>query len=216
MKFVGQAGSESGAAKRWRDLLALEALALDVLREHGIPAARAQLLSSETYKFLEVERFDRIGERGRRAVMTLAAVHQNPVDSWSSAAVRLRETRRISPDDERRLRLLDAFGALIANTDRHHHNVAFFPTNADARVPSAMSYTLAPAFDQLPMLYAPSGDGRVPTRDFVPPSPSADALDVWDEARTLALAFWREGSDAPTVSDDMRRIAANNARALSS
>lgn len=216
VKFAGHGGAEGGAAERWRDLLALEALALDVLREHGIPAARAQLLSSDTYKFLEVERFDRIGERGRRAVMTLAAVHQNPVDSWSTAAVRLQETRRISSDDARRLRLLDAFGALIANTDRHHHNVAFFPIRTDSRVPTVTSYTLAPAFDQLPMLYAPGGDGRVPSRDFIPPGPSADALDVWDEARTLALAFWREGSDAPTVSDDMRRISAANARALSS
>ena len=215
VKFAGQAGGDGGATQRWRDLLALEALALDVLREHGIPAAPAQLLSSDTYKFLEVERFDRIGERGRRAVMTLAAVHQNPVDSWSSAATRLQETRRISADDARRLRLLDAFGALIANTDRHHHNVAFFPTGTNSRVPNATSYTLAPAFDQLPMLYAPSGDGRVPTRDFVPPSPSADALDVWDEARTLSVAFWRDGSDAPTVSDGMRRIAAANARVLS-
>lgn len=215
VKFIGQAAADSGVAHRWRDLLALEALALDVLREHGVPAARAELLSSDAYKFLEIERFDRIGERGRRAVMTLAAIHQNPADSWSSAATRLLETRRISADDARRLRLLDAFGALIANTDRHHHNVAFFPAITDARKPTTTSYTLAPAFDQLPMLYAPGTDGRIPAPDFVPPSPSADALDVWDEARTLALAFWREGSDAPTVSDEMRRIAAGNARALS-
>jgi hypothetical protein len=207
VKFAGKSGGDGGAAQRWRDLLALEALALDVLREHGLPSAHAELLSSDTYKFLEVERFDRIGERGRRAVMTLAAIHQNPVDSWSTAAIRLHETRRISADDARRLRLLDAFGALIANTDRHHHNVAFFP--------APDGYTLAPAFDQLPMLYAPSGDGSVPVRDFVPPSPSAGVLDVWDEARSMALTFWHNASDGPTVSDGMRRIAAANSRALS-
>jgi hypothetical protein len=208
VKFAGQAGGDGGATERWRDLLALEALALDVLREHGMPAAHSQLLSSDTYKFLEVERFDRIGERGRRAVMTLAVVHQNPVDSWSRAAIRLLESRRISADDARRLRLLDAFGALIANTDRHHHNVAFFPGSS--------SCTLAPAFDQLPMLYAPSGDGSVPVRHFVAPSPTAEGLDVWDEARSLALTFWQNAGDGPTGSDGMRRIAASNARALSS
>ena len=206
VKFAGKSGGDGGAAQRWGDLLALEALALDVLREHGVPAAHAELLSSDTYKFLEVERFDRIGERGRCAVMTLAAIHQNPVDSWSSAAVRLHQARKISADDARRLRLLDAFGALIANNDRHHHNVAFFPAPA--------GYTLAPAFDQLPMLYAPSGDGSVPVRDFVPPSPWAGALDEWDEARSMALAFWHNASDGPTVSGAMRRIAAGNARAL--
>src|SRR5688572_5119283 len=208
VKFAGRAGADDSPAQRWRDLLTLEALALDVLKEHNVPAARAQLFSAETHKFLEVERFDRVGERGRRAVMTLAAVHQEPADSWSQAALRLLEARTMSAGDARRLRLLDAFGALIANTDRHHHNVVFFPTQT--------GYALAPAFDQLPMFYAPSGDGSVPVRHFVPPSPIAETLDVWDEARSLALIFWNNASDGPTVSDGMRRIAAANARAISS
>ena len=65
------------------------------------------------------------------------------------------------------------------------------------------------------MLYAPSGDGSVPVRHFIPPSPTAEALDVWEEARTLALGFWHNASDGPTVSEEMRRIAAVNAVALS-
>ena len=206
VKFAGRAGADDSPAQRWRDLLALEALALDVLREHHVPAARAQLFSADSHKFLEVERFDRIGERGRRAVLTLAAVYQDPAESWSRAATQLLERKWISASDSRRLRLLDAFGALIANTDRHHHNVAFFPTST--------GYALAPAFDQLPMLYAPSGDGSVPVREFHPPPPAAEMLDVWDEARALALSFWQNASDGPTVSDAMRRIAADNARAL--
>jgi len=208
VKFAGRAGADDSPAQRWRDLLTLEALALDVLKEHNVPAATAQLFSAETHKFLEVERFDRVGERGRRAVMTLAAVHQEPADSWSQAALHLLEARTISAGDARRLRLLDAFGALIANTDRHHHNVVFFPTQT--------GYTLAPAFDQLPMLYAPGGDGSVPAREFPQPRPAAETLDVWDEARSLALIFWNNASDGPTVSDGMRRIAAANARAISS
>jgi hypothetical protein len=207
VKFAGRAGADDSPAQRWRDLLTLEALALDVLNEHHVPAARAQLFSAETHKFLEVERFDRVGERGRRAVMTLAAVHQDLADSWSQAALRLLEVRAISAGDARRLRLLDAFGALIANTDRHHHNVVFFPT--------LRGYALAPAFDQLPMFYAPGGDGSVPVRHFVPPSPIPEALDVWDEARALAHTFWQNASDGPAISDGMRRIAADNARALS-
>ncbi|HUR19302.1 MAG TPA: HipA domain-containing protein [Vicinamibacterales bacterium] len=207
VKFAGRAGASDSAAQRWRDLLALEALALDVLREHNIPSARAQLFSADTHKFLEVERFDRIGERGRRAVITLAAVHQDPADSWSQAALRLREAGKISTGDAQRLRLLDAFGALIGNTDRHHHNAAFFP--------SGTGYTLAPAFDQLPMFYAPGGDGSVSPREFTPPRPAAEMLDVWDEARALALNFWQDASEGPTVSDGMRRIAAAHAHALS-
>lgn len=212
VKFAAQA--DSAAAVRWRDLLALEALALDVLREHGVPAAQAQLLSSDSYRFLEVERFDRIGERGRRPVMTLAAVHQNPIDSWSAAADRLLEMRWLSLEDARRLRLLDAFGALIGNTDRHHRNVAFFPAPAGPDTPKASRFALAPAFDQLPMFYAPGADGSVPVREFIRPAPSASALDVWDEARSMALDFWRHASDADAVSEDMRRIAGDNARRL--
>jgi len=215
VKFVGQAGPPDGAAQRWRDLLALEALALDVLREHGIPSAKAQLLASDAYRFLEVERFDRVGERGRRAAMTLAAVHQDPVDSWSRAAIRLQQARKITADDARRLRLLDAFGALIANVDRHHHNVVFFPAFATASAAGPASYALAPAFDQLPMLYAPGGDGTLPIRTFVLPTPTAETLDVWDDARSLALTFWHHASEGPAVSDGMRRIAAANARAFS-
>ena len=208
VKFAGRAGADDRAAERWRDLLALEALALDVLREHGVPSAKAELFSADTHKFLEVERFDRVGERGRRAVMTLAAVHQDPADSWAQAARRLRESGTISATDARLLCFLDAFGALIANTDRHHHNVAFFP--------SATGFTLAPAFDQLPMLYAPGGDGSVPPRQFNRPRPAAEVLDVWDDARAVALTFWHSASEGPTVSDTMRRIAADNARVLTS
>ena len=43
VKFAGRAGANDRAAERWRDLLALEALALDVLREHGVPSAKAEL-----------------------------------------------------------------------------------------------------------------------------------------------------------------------------
>src|SRR5438132_8322576 len=35
----------------------------------------------------------------------------------------LREARRLSDEDARRLCWLDAFGALIANTDRHQSNI---------------------------------------------------------------------------------------------
>jgi hypothetical protein len=43
---------------------------------------------------------------------------------------------------------LDAFGALIANTDRHQHNILFFTEGSHLR--------LAPAFDQVSTLYVPT------------------------------------------------------------
>src|SRR3954469_7522006 len=42
---------------------------------------------------------------------------------------------------------------------------------------------LAPAFDQVSMLYAPTADGQVPTRVLTLPNVTSDTLDVWDDAR---------------------------------
>lgn len=208
VKFAARGGSTDGVARRWCDLLLLEAHALSVVPAHGIAAATTAIVETPTHYFLESERFDRVGVRGRVAVLSLAAVHDDAADPWSRAAVVLREAGRISTEDARRLRWLDAFGALIANTDRHQFNIDFF---ADGPV-----LRLAPAFDQVSMLYSPAADGQLPARHFALPPATADTLDVWDDARVAAREFWRRASDDGRVSDDMRRAAAANASALAS
>src|SRR6185295_511138 len=104
------------------------------------------------------------------------------------------------------LRWLDAFGALIANTDRHQYNIVLFADGPRLR--------LAPAFDQVSMLYSPSADGQVPPRTFALPHATADTLDVWDDARDAAREFWQRARDDGRLSDDMRRTSAENAVAL--
>ena len=206
VKFAARGAVTDVVARRWCDLLILEALALDAVRSQGIAGATTAVVEAPAYWFLESERFDRVGERGRRAVLSLAAIHDDAADSWSRAAAALRRTGRITEEDARRLRWLDAFGALIGNTDRHQYNVVFFTD--DGRL------TLAPAFDQVSMLYAPTSDGQLPPRAFALPLVTSDTLDVWDDAREAAGAFWEQGADDPRVSDDMRLICADNARAL--
>ena len=216
VKFTAQ--GDSVTALRWLDLLSLEALALEVLRDGGVAAANAKLIETRTYRFLEVERFDRIGERGRRAMVTLAAAHDDLSDTWARAATRIAGARLLSTEDARRLQLYDAFARLIANEDRHHHNIALFPEHSGAGETMAAEprrYTLAPAFDQLPMLYAPTSDGQLPEREFVRPTPSADTWDVWSQACALAATFWRRASENDSLSTSMREIAANNLEALS-
>jgi len=122
------------------------------------------------------------------------------------AAVELRNAGRLSDEDARRLRWLDAFGALIGNTDRHQFNILVFPAGAVLR--------LAPAFDQVSMLYAPSGDGRVPARALAVPRASSDTLEVWDDARAAARDFWERASDDGRVSKDLRHVCSANAHAL--
>jgi hypothetical protein len=118
------------------------------------------------------------------------------------------ESGRLSNQDARNLRWLDAFGAFIGNTDRHHYNIVFFTGGTKLR--------LAPAFDQASMLYAPSADGQVLERGFSMPLATADTLDVWDDARAAAREYWLTGADDNRLSDDIRRIAAQNARLLQS
>jgi len=204
----------SAAGERWQDLLRLESLALGVLRETGVQAAEASIVESTTHTFLEVIRFDRIGERGRRALVSLAAVHGDPSVSWSRAAKGLDERGSITADDARRLTLYDAFAQLIANTDRHHHNVALFPEHDNPASAFAKRYRLAPAFDQLPMLYAPTSDGQLIAREFVLPTPRAETWEVWDGAGRLALAFWQRASELGDISTEMKGIASRNLDAL--
>jgi len=202
VKFVGRGGVGDVVARRWCDLLILEGVALQVVASHGIPSANTNIIETPGYWFLESERFDRMGVRGRTAVLSLAAVHGDLADSWARAAVALKGARRLSDEDTRRLCWLDAFGALIANTDRHQYNILFFPEGSQLR--------LAPAFDQVSMLYAPTGDGQVPPRDFVLPHATANTLDVWEVAREAARQFWEQGSRDMRLSDDARLICANN------
>jgi HipA-like C-terminal domain len=203
VKFAARGGAGDAVPRRWCDLLVLESLALNAVASAGISAAPTNLVETPSHWFLESERFDRVGPRGRLAVLSLAAVHDNPADAWARAAIRLREAGRLTEEDARRLRWLDAFGALIGNTDRHHHNIVFFPEGPNLR--------LAPAFDQVSMLYAPSADGQVPARPAALPHATADTLEVWEEARTAARAFWQRASDDGRVSDEVRSLCAVHA-----
>jgi len=206
VKFAARGGAGDVVARRWCDLLVLEALALTVVSSHGISAAHTNIVETPSHCFLESERFDRVGVRGRVAVLSLAAVHDDPADPWARAAVRLRDAGRLADEDARRLRWLDAFGALIVNTDRHQYNIVFFAEGSGLR--------LAPAFDQVSMLYAPSADGQVPSRIFALPHATADTLDVWDDARMAAREFWQRASDDGRLSDDVRCCCAADAKAL--
>jgi hypothetical protein len=204
VKFASR--SAGAVARRWCDLLVMEALALDVVSSHGISAARTHIVETPSYWFLESERFDRIGPRGRVAVLSLAAVHDDPAHPWAEAAGELMHAGRLSDEDARRLRWLDAFGAFIGNTDRHQFNILLFRDR--------QGFRLAPAFDQVPMLYAPLADGQVPARTFEMPRATSYTLDVWADARAAAREFWERASEDRRLSHDSREVWAANARAL--
>jgi len=184
-------------ARRWKDLLALEHLALTVLAEAGLQSSRAELIDQGEMRCLMVDRFDRIGIKGRRAVLTLAGASGQVNGSWTDAAQELAQEGQINAADLTTIALLDAFGAQIANTDRHLYNVAFFRDGANLK--------LAPAFDQLPMAYAPPASGHLRTEAVAPALPRANTLGVWAEATAIARDFWQRASDIE-LGESMREI----------
>jgi HipA-like protein len=202
VKFVPSGSAES--VTRWRDLLACERLALDTIRRAGIEAAHAEVVDLEGQRFLEVRRFDRVGPRGRRGLVSLGAMSlelYGDLDSWTLAALRLERDRRLSSQDARRIRWLDTFGQLVGNTDRHFWNISLLTGEGGLR--------LAPAYDVLPMLFAPTDTG-LPERTFEPSPPSANSLDVWRDAAEHAESFWSTVAREPLVSEDFRKIATDS------
>jgi hypothetical protein len=198
-------GGATAAARRWRDLLWCEWKALDLLSAAGVPAAPARIVDLGGERFLEVERFDRVGHRGRRPVLSLLAVLNEYVghaDTWTTAAARLGAAPlRLPEKDARRLVGLDVFGQLIGNTDRHFGNVTFF---AEPGKP----LRLAPAYDMLPMILAPSLEtGELVERTFKPAGPDGRTLPVWRDAAGWALRYWRALAESDELSREVRVFA---------
>jgi hypothetical protein len=203
---------ETASARRRRDLLWCEWKALEIVAAAGVGAARGQARDIAGWRFLETERFDRVGRRGRLAVLTLLALnneHLGGSNGWTAAAPALRKAPfRLSESDARNLRWLDTFGQLIANTDRHLGNVAVF-VERDGRL------RLAPAYDMLPMALAPPpASETVATREFVATPPSSSNLDVWPNAAEWAVRFWREVQEQPALDETVREFAAQAERAI--
>lgn len=184
---------------RWADLLVAEHLASATLDAAGIPAAPSEVLQSQGRMFLQSQRFDRVDDDGRRGVASLMSVSvawHGEIDRWSAAAGRLRNDNLIPAEDAENLVLIDTFGALIANSDRHFGNVTLFDDYAGR-------FRLAPVYDMLPMLFAPQ-DGQIIEREFEPPPPTAENLGVWQRARDLAENYWTRVAADPRVSNEFR------------
>ncbi|WP_394808057.1 type II toxin-antitoxin system HipA family toxin YjjJ [Nitrosomonas sp.] len=151
---------ESPVSERWRDLLLAEHLALDTLREAGVPAAKTRIVDHGSQRFLEAERFDRIGNLGRRALCSLAALDAEFVGAgtggWPIIARRLAADGQIRQEAADRADLLWAFGTLIGNTDMHSGNLSFVSEHG-------RPYDIAPAYDMTSMTFAPRSGGGLPS-----------------------------------------------------
>jgi hypothetical protein len=197
------AGIDTPGGRRWGDLLIAEHHALTTLELNGIAAAKSELLISQNRVFLESTRFDRQGLQGRLPMLSLASLagETGALDkSWSTVAGLLCNQRQLTPSDLGVIQLLDLYGALIGNTDRHQGNLSL-------SWGPGQQFSLLPCYDMLPMLYRPNTQGEVVDRRL-----SLDAMDKLNlqqlpRAAMLAGQFWEAVLADDRVSDDFKAVA---------
>ena len=204
--------SPSGNApgdERSRDLLVCEHMALQTLAAAGLPAAESQIVIAGGRVFLQSKRFDRTdkGRIGMVSLLVYDAQYVGEMDNWSATAQRMAARQLMTSQDAQQLQLLEAYGLLIANTDRHYGNISFLLEDDDWR--------LSPTYDMLPMFYAPV-KGELVERDFAARKlqPSSQTLAVWPQAKQLAQQFWQSVAADVRVSDAFKALALANAEVV--
>ena len=209
VKFSGSIKTSVG--RRWADLLRSEALAGRTLRQHGRADTVSNIIETDQRIYLEVERFDRAGQFGRRGTISLrtllAATGGRLDQSWRHSAETLAIEGWISEEDATRLTELEWFGHLIGNTDMH-------PGNICLQLTAQMPLSLCPAYDMLPMHYAPNRSGDVPTKPIDPVLPRPESMPLWRPMAKAAINFWREISENEQYTDQYRLIAEENHRTV--
>ncbi len=213
VKFSG--ADSSAAVRRWADLLVCEHLALETLAgELGVPAARSTIYRHAGRIFLEVERFDRLGAHGRLPLCSLASLNGELIGTagapWPASAEALRRNDCLPAEAVRQIGLIWWFGRLIANSDMHEGNLSFQP--APSGTPGELR--VAPAYDMLPMRYAPQRGGEVPPQTYAPPLPLPSEAEVWHLAAQAAVAYWRRCAGDSRISAGFRKLCRENGAAL--
>ena len=217
VKFSGADGSP--AVQRWSDLLVCEHLALKGAAQlPGLHSARSRIVQHAGRTFLELERFDRHGQFGRSALLSLAtaaaALLGDGSTDWNQLAARLHTAGWLGADDLPRVDHLVWFGRLIANSDMHTGNLSFRPAAVVDSAAQAAALQLAPVYDMLPMRYAPLPGGEVPPRSFDPPTPLPAQRAAWQLACGAAIAFWARAAQDVRISAGFRALCGANAQAL--
>jgi hypothetical protein len=201
VKFSPQRDTANG--RRWADLLIAEHLAMDVLRRHDLPASKSEIVMTDSRVYLEVVRFDRFGVSGRAPVVSMAGLDGmlGALDkNWTQSTQLLVDKRRLSIKDYEMIRLLDVYGALIGNSDRHPGNLSL-SWQADGK------FALAPVYDMLPMMYRPNTQGEIVERTF-----DLSVLDKLDlsslaKAQKMAMDFWGVVDQDARISGEFKVIA---------
>jgi hypothetical protein len=209
VKFTDRLSTPTG--RRWADLLIAEAVAQSILHAQGETLAAPRLVHAGDRLFLETPRYDRAGPHGRRGVVSLRALHDAfpgpDAHLWTAAAAHLRARDLIDDAALRSIRLRHAFGRLIGNSDMHFGNLAFW-------FDDALPFRLAPAYDMLPMQWAPTVGDATPDPAFAPALPLPADREIWQEASAWADEFWHRVAANPLVTPAFAAIASRASETL--
>lgn len=175
--------ADNPISERWADLLLTEHIALGVL------GVSTYVHDFGGQRFLEIPRFDRVGERGRIGMFSIRAldaefVGARPQVRWPSLVRRLCEEGCVTASAVTGTSLLWAFGRLIGNTDMHNGNLSFIAQDGKGR-----PYHLAPAYDMLPMAFSPKTSGEISNQMPITAITEEVDIDVWADAWQLAQEF---------------------------
>jgi len=202
---------DSPAGRRWGDLLISEYIAGKLLQANGYSCANAQIYEIEERIYLESDRFDRIGAKGRRGLISLRALDAAFVGQgsgyWIKCAQRLQSKGLITKEDAKQISELWCFGNLIANSDMHFGNLSFY-------LDDDFPLKLAPCYDMLPMHFRPAPSGEVPEVELIPHQPLPENEAAWNQVLPLAVKFWETVTTDNRISSEFNRIAQNNLEAL--
>lgn len=213
VKFSPPMNTEVG--RRWADLLRMEERSLGIIASQlGISAARATWLSCGERAYLEVDRFDRLPDGGRLGVVSftqLDAEYVGKGQDWYQVASSLVLENQLAAGDENTIAVLEFFGDLIGNNDRHLGNVSVIFTGV-------RPMSLSPTYDLLPMIYAPTAIGMNSSPLSI--KPNLDELhrhvpvDIREAVCEAALTFWKECAEDDVLSAGMREICSKNSATI--
>ncbi|KAB8039769.1 hypothetical protein GCL60_05760 [Silvanigrella paludirubra] len=200
VKFSPPLHSDIGV--RVADLLICEHLALNTLHKNNIESAQSEIIFTKNRIFLELERFDRIPNLGRKGLITLGSLDaefSGTMGTWSETSINLMKKKIIPKEFYNEIRLLELFGHFIGNNDMHLFNLSFyFSKNKVIKI--------APVYDMLPMLFRPMNNQIVP-KTFSPPLPLPEDSNIWDKAYQLAIQFWNAVLNDKNISSSFKVIA---------
>ncbi len=200
--------SPNATTQRWADLLVCEHLALRTLCEIApqqphLRAARSRVVSAHGRTFLEVERFDRLGLHGRLPLVSLQAASDCLLGlggaPWPLHAKALADRGWLTLSEVRASQMLWWFGTLIGNSDMHTGNLSLRW--------HAGGFSLAPAYDMLPMAYSPLPGGELRNPQPQTQLPKPQEREVWHISAQAAQAFWQSVRDDSRISHGMRAHA---------